>query len=723
MIIDHLERDGLWDYHGPFLHIGKRRALIARMLKWALSIIFNERREIKMRSLQDPVAKLTGVGAKTADALGKLGINTIEDLLTYFPSRYDDFAPTNLEQAADKQKVTVHGTIISEPLLTQFGYRRNRLAFRLTVGNGVVNVVYFNQPYLKKQAVLNADVTVLGTWNKSRQEIMGAKLVSAHNAQSMGAVYPVNKHIRQATLRKLIKQAYHKYSDVIATLLPIRLRQEYQLLDRKTMIHDMHFPQDGPAAKAARRTAAYEEFFLFQLRLQAIRLSHRQESGNRILYDNSELRAFIKKIPFELTHAQKRVVNEICRDLRSPYQMNRLLQGDVGSGKTIVAAIAIYATIITGYQAALMAPTEILANQHAAKLAKIFDGTHVHVGLLTGSMTAKEHRLFLAKVQSGEINLIIGTHALIQEQVHFAKLGLAIIDEQHRFGVNQRQLLREKGAHPDVLAMTATPIPRTLAITTYGEMDVSVIDEMPKGRLPVKTTWLKSDQSEQALNFLKVQLAQGAQAYVVSPLIEQSEKLDVQNATDLYHRYAQYFEPQYKVGLLHGRMDADEKEAAMQSFADGKIDVLVATTVIEVGVDNPNATVMLIYDADRFGLAQLHQLRGRVGRGDQQSYCLLVADPKTEEGVARMKTMASTTDGFVVAQKDLELRGSGDILGKKQSGVPDFKVGDPVADLKMMQVARSDAENLLRTPGWENKDENQPLVFYLKRHELNTHFD
>lgn len=676
-----------------------------------------------MKSLQDPVAKLTGVGAKTAEALATLEIKTIEDLLTYFPSRYDDFAPTNLEQAADKQKVTVHGTIISEPLLTQFGYHRNRLAFRLTAGNGVVNVVYFNQPYLKKQAVLNADVTVLGTWNKNRQEIMGAKLVTAHNAQSMGAVYPVNKHVRQATLRKLIKQAYHKYSDVIATLLPIRLRQEYQLLDLKTMIHDMHFPKDGPAAKAARRTAAYEEFFLFQLRLQAVRLSHRQESGNRILYNNSELRDFIKTIPFELTHAQKRVVNEICRDLRSPFQMNRLLQGDVGSGKTIVAAIAIYATVIAGYQAALMAPTEILANQHATKLAKIFAGTHVHVGLLTGSMTAKEHRLFLEKVESGEINLIIGTHALIQDQVQFANLGLAIIDEQHRFGVNQRQLLREKGEHPDVLAMTATPIPRTLAITTYGEMDVSVIDEMPKGRLPVKTTWLKSAQSKQALDFLKAQLAQGAQAYVVSPLIEQSEKLDVQNATDLYQRYAQYFEPQYKVGLLHGRMDADEKEAAMQSFADGKTDVLVATTVIEVGVDNPNATVMLIYDADRFGLAQLHQLRGRVGRGDRQSYCLLVADPKTEEGVARMKTMASTTDGFVVAQKDLELRGSGDILGKKQSGVPDFKVGDPVADLKMMQVARSDAENLLRTPGWDDKDENQPLVLYLKRHELNTHFD
>ena len=676
-----------------------------------------------MKSLQDPVSTIRAVGPKTAEALTTLGIQTVEDLLTYFPSRYDDFAPTNLETAKDKQKVTIHGTIVSEPVMSRFGYRRTRLDFRVMVGHAVVQVVYFNQPYLKKQAVMDQDVTIMGTWNASRQEIQGTKLLTNQQDQEIGAIYPANKHVHQATLRKLIKIAYHNYANVIATLLPISLRQRYQLLDRRTMIHDMHFPKDGLAARAARRTAAYEEFFLFQLRLQSIRRSNRQKDGNQILYNNQELRDFIKTIPFELTGAQKRVVNEICRDLRQPYQMNRLLQGDVGSGKTIVAAIAINAVVIAGYQAALMAPTEILAAQHAQKLAKIFAGTHVNIGLLTGSMNTRQKRQMLKEIKDGSINLIIGTHALIQEQVDYANLGLAIIDEQHRFGVNQRQQLRMKGVHPDVLAMTATPIPRTLAITSYGEMDVSIIDELPAGRQPIKTTWLKANQAEQALQFLKGQLAQGAQVYVVSPLIEQSETLDVQNATDLYQEFVEYFAPQYQVGLLHGRMDNEQKEQVMQDFQDNKIQVMVATTVIEVGVDNPNATVMLIYDADRFGLAQLHQLRGRVGRGQQQSYCLLIADPKTEDGVKRMQTMVETNDGFVVAQRDLELRGSGDVLGNKQSGVPDFKVGDPVADLKMLQIARSDAANLINTPYWDLRDENQPLVYYLTRHELTTHFD
>lgn len=676
-----------------------------------------------MKSLQDPVSTIRGVGPKTAEALTTLGIQTVEDLLTYFPSRYDDFAPTNLETAKDKQKVTIHGTIVSEPVMSRFGYRRTRLGFRVMVGRAVVQVVYFNQPYLKKQAVMDQDVTIMGTWNASRQEIQGTKLLTNQQDQEMGAIYPANKHVHQATLRKLIKIAYHNYANVIATLLPISLRQRYQLLDRRTMIHDMHFPKDGPAARAARRTAAYEEFFLFQLRLQSIRRANRQKDGNQILYNNQELRDFIKTIPFELTGAQKRVVNEICRDLRQPYQMNRLLQGDVGSGKTIVAAIAINAVVIAGYQAALMAPTEILAAQHAQKLAKIFAGTHVNIGLLTGSMNTRQKRQMLKGIKDGSINLIIGTHALIQEQVDYANLGLAIIDEQHRFGVNQRQQLRMKGVHPDVLAMTATPIPRTLAITSYGEMDVSIIDELPAGRQPIKTTWLKANQADQALQFLKGQLAQGAQVYVVSPLIEQSETLDVQNATDLYQEFVEYFAPQYQVGLLHGRMDNEQKEQVMQDFQDNKIQVMVATTVIEVGVDNPNATVMLIYDADRFGLAQLHQLRGRVGRGQQQSYCLLIADPKTEDGVKRMQTMVETNDGFVVAQRDLELRGSGDVLGNKQSGVPDFRVGDPVADLKMLQIARSDAANLINTPRWDLRDENQPLVYYLTRHDLTTHFD
>ena len=677
-----------------------------------------------MKSLQDPVTTLKGVGQKRAEQLATLGIETIEDLLMHYPSRYDDFAPTNLETTVDKQKVTIHGTVVSEPVLSRFGYRKNRLSFRLQTGQQVVMVVFFNQPYFKERLTLNGDVTVLGTWNQGRQQVMGSKLLVVNpGEETIGTIYPANKHVRQTTIRQLIELAYTQYRNVIATLLPLKIRQRYQLLDRATMFQWVHFPKTSVQARQARRTAAYEEFYLFQLRLQSMRLARRKADGTQLLYNNDELRAFIRTIPFELTKAQKRVVNEICRDLRSPFQMNRLLQGDVGSGKTIVAAIAIYATILTGYQAALMAPTEILAAQHAEKLAKVFENTPVNVALLTGSLTAKQHQALADQIAAGQCNLIIGTHALIQDQVEFANLGLAIIDEQHRFGVDQRKLLREKGDHPNILAMTATPIPRTLSITAYGEMDVSVIDELPAGRKTIKTTWLKSDQSEAALDFLRKQLAQGAQVYVVSPLIEESEKLDVQNATALYEQFADRFAPKYQVGLLHGRMTNDEKEAVMADFQAGKIQVLVATTVIEVGVDNPNATVMVIYDADRFGLAQLHQLRGRVGRGVRQSYCLLVADPKTPEGKKRMETMVETTDGFIVAQRDLELRGSGDVLGKKQSGMPDFKIGDPVGDLKMMQYARQDALDLLEQPGWDQRDENQPLVLYLRSQNLKTHFD
>lgn len=680
---------------------------------------------VQLKSLQDSVSRLKGVGPKRAADLATLGIDTVADLLTYYPSRYDDFTPTDLHAAKDKQKITLHGQVVSAPLLTRYGYRRNRLSFRIQVGQDVVMVTFFNQPYLEKQVQLNTSVTVMGKWDARRQQVTANKLVKAdpQKQNEYGAVYPVNKHIRQATLRGLIHQAFEEYRNVIPTLLPRKLRQHYRLMDRREMIRQLHFPQNQAMVKAARRTATYEEFFLFQLRLQAIRQARRREDGTRILYHNDELKEFIKGIGFELTRAQKKVVNEICWDMRQPYQMNRLLQGDVGSGKTIVAAIAIYAAITAGYQAALMAPTEILAAQHAEKLAKTFAGTHVHVGLLTGSLTPKQHRELLSAIKRGDINLVIGTHALIQDDVEYANLGLAITDEQHRFGVNQRQRLREKGNHPDILAMTATPIPRTLAITAYGEMDVSVIDEMPAGRKPVQTKWLKVDQQDKALHFLRDQLAAGAQAYIVSPLIEESEALDVQNATDLYNQLAAYFGDDYQVGLLHGRLSGEEKDQVMRDFQQGKYQVLVSTTVIEVGVDNPNATVMIIYNADRFGLAQLHQLRGRVGRGKRQSYCLLLADPKTDEGKARMKTMVETNDGFKVAQRDLELRGSGDVLGSKQSGLPDFKVGDPVGDLKILQIAREDAARLLRTPHWDAADDNQPLVLYLQRHQLETHFD
>lgn len=675
-----------------------------------------------MLSLQDSVSLITGVGPKRVTALASLGIQTVEELLTYYPIRYDNFEIRDLTTAADQEKLTIKGTVMSEPVIARFGYKKNRLSFRLMVDRDVIMVTFFNQPYLKDKIELSKDLAVYGKWDANHARLTGLKLI-AMSTNELAAIYPANKQIKANTIKKFVETAFKQYQHVIATLLPPALIKRYELLPRAKMIQEMHFPSDDVTARLARRSAAYEEFFLFQLRIQALKREHQTEDGLAILYHNDELKEFIGSLDYELTTAQKKVVNEICRDLRRPVQMNRLLQGDVGSGKTIVAAIAMYATITAGYQAALMVPTEILATQHAENFARLFAGLPVNVGLLTGSMTAKQHRQLLDQIKHGGVNLIIGTHALIQDAVEYANLGLIVTDEQHRFGVNQRQKLREKGEHPDVLAMTATPIPRTLAITAYGEMDVSIIGEMPKGRQPIETRWLRSNQTGVALEFVLKQLQQGSQVYIVTPLIEQSESLDVRNAEELFENLQQYFEPQFKVGLLHGRLANDEKETTMQLFKANEIQLLVSTTVIEVGVDVANATVMMVYDADRFGLAQLHQLRGRVGRGSKQGYCLLIADPKNQVGIQRMQTMTETTDGFVVAQRDLELRGAGDVLGQKQSGIPDFRVGDPVGDLRMLQAAQSDAADLLATSSWDTDVNNLPLVQYLKRHQLQTHFD
>jgi ATP-dependent DNA helicase RecG len=394
--------------------------------------------------------------------------------------------------------------------------------------------------------------------------------------------------------------------------------------------------------------------------------------------------------------------------------MQRLLQGDVGSGKTVVAAIALYATMTAGFQGALMVPTEILAQQHLESLNHLFDPLEMTTALLTGSTKTKERRAILAGLQNGEIDVVIGTHALIQDDVQFANLGLVITDEQHRFGVNQRRVLREKGLHPDVLFMTATPIPRTLAITAYGEMDVSIIDQMPAGRIPVKTSWIKPKQLEHTLDWAKLELQAGHQLYVICPLIEESEALDVKNATEIYEHLNEYYAPNYQVSLLHGKMKNAEKETIMEEFKNNQSQILVSTTVIEVGVNVPNATVMFIMDADRFGLAQLHQLRGRVGRGSDASYCILVASPKNEMGKERMKIMTETTNGFVLSEKDLELRGPGEVFGFRQSGLPQFLIADLVNDANVLEVARDEANQIWQVEDWREQPAFAPLAKTLK---------
>lgn len=670
-----------------------------------------------VRKLEDSVECLPGVGPKKTIALNKLGINTIEDLLTYYPFRYDNLAAKSLSEISEQEKVTIKGTVASEPTLIRFGRKKNRLNFRLIVENQVILVTFFNQPYLKEKVQLGNDIAIYGRYNIKRQSFTGMKIIPAGQSNDFKGVYRASKEIKANQIEKLIKLAFDEYEYLLNDIVPLSLRNKYRLETRKQMIHDMHFPQNKKQADLARRSAIFEEFFRFQIGLQFLKKEDKKNSGLSIKYDNEKLKKFIESLPFELTNAQKHVVNEICFNLRQPEKMNRLLQGDVGSGKTIVAAIAMYAVVTAGYQAALMVPTEILAQQHAEKLAKLFMPLGINVGLMTSTTTSKvvQKRELLKQLKNNTIQIVVGTHALIQNEVEFAKLGLVITDEQHRFGVNQRKLLREKGTNPDVLAMTATPIPRTLAITSYGEMDVSIINELPSGRKAIDTKWIRKKQLNEALSFIRQQLDEGAQAYVVSPLIEESEMMDLQNAEEVFEKLKKYFGEQYRIGLLHGKLKPAEKENIMKKFVKHEYDILVSTTVIEVGVDVPNASVMMILDADRFGLAQLHQLRGRVGRGSRKSYCFLVADPTGDYGKERMKTMVDTLDGFVIAQRDLELRGPGDVLGTAQAGLPEFKVGDPVRDLKILQVAQQEAARIINDPNLKEKDENFELLKFLKR--------
>lgn len=680
------------------------------------------------KTLFSPVSQLEGVGLQREQALNELGIYTIEDLLYYFPFRYEDLRPQNMTDLVDQQKVTLEGKIASEPIIARYGRKKNRINFRLLTEQESVMVTFFNQPWLKKQLVIDQKIAVYGKWDARRRSLTGMKLLPFSSSESgeIDPIYPANQHIRQGTIKKLVIQAFEAYRDQIETIIPAALIKKYRLVNRQTMVHDLHFPENLKVAKAARRTATFEEFFLFQMELQVLKKRDQTENGTIINYHVDKLKAFIAGLPYELTDAQKRVVNEICADLKRPIRMNRLLQGDVGSGKTIVAAVAMYAAITAGYQTALMAPTEILAEQHANNLTKIFAGTDVNIGLLTGASgsKSKQRRALLDGIADGQINLVIGTHALIQDDVVFSNLGLVIIDEQHRFGVKQRETLRKKGPKVDVLAMTATPIPRTLAITAYGEMDVSIIDQMPNGRKPVRTSWVKSSDVGGMLAFVKKQFAAGHQAFVVTPLIEESESLDLKNAMALYEQLKSEFDPDYQVGLLHGRMKPEEKDQIMTDFKANRYQLLVSTTVIEVGVDVPNVTVMIIYDADRFGLAQLHQLRGRVGRGKDQAYCILVADPKNETGIKRMKIMTQSNDGFKISEADLQLRGSGDVFGSKQSGIPEFRIGDPVVDIGALQTAQLEANKIVQQADWHTKPDFKPLSRYLDMMmQKNANFD
>jgi len=667
-------------------------------------------------NLHQPLSVLPGIGPKSAEKYKKLGIETVEDFLLYFPFRYEDFKSKNVLDLEDGEKAVVSGLVATPANVQYYGFKRNRLRFTIKQGELVLAVSFFNQPYLADKIELGQTVAVFGKWDKAKGALTGMKLL-AQVEDDLQPVYRLAQGVSQSALVKVIKTAFEAGLDqLLEENLPQVLMDKYHLLSRRQAVRAMHFPKDLEEYKQALRRVKFEELLFFQLQLQVLKEENRSVGQGIVLdWDEKKLKALQASLPFALTEAQERSLSEILADMRSPYHMNRLLQGDVGSGKTVVAGLAMYAAVTAGKQAALMVPTEILAEQHLQSLTSLFPS--LKILLLTGSLKASERRERLELIQTGQVDLVVGTHALIQEGVHFHDLGLVIIDEQHRFGVAQRRILREKGQNPDVLMMTATPIPRTLAITAFGDMDVSIIDQMPAGRKEIITRWVKHQQLNLVLDWLVKEIQKGSQAYVISPLIEESEALDLKNAIALEEELIAYFGNRARIALLHGKMKGEEKEAIMQAFKRGEIDLLVSTTVIEVGVNVPNATVMIIMDADRFGLSQLHQLRGRVGRGDKQSYAVLVANPKTESGKRRMKIMTETTNGFVLAEEDLKLRGSGEIFGTRQSGIPEFQVANLIEDYPILEEARKVAVQVVTTPNWREHPDWHCLSLHLEQKE------
>ena len=644
----------------------------------------------RIHAVQSPdrsVLELKGVGEKVAEKLSTIGINGINDVLFHLPSSYTDQSVVDLNQADHGANITVEGTVKTEPQIAFFRKGKSRLTFFMDANGIYVKVTFFNQPYLKKNIVNGEFIRLYGKFNRHRLEINGQKLIYDASG-GMYVKYPLAGVMQSKTFHKIVSSAFE-----VATFnidIAEDLRAKYKLMPIKDALYEMHFPSSQESTDLARRTIKFFELYKYQLMIMEKRQLERIRSERFIVdYDIQRLKGFIDTLPFELTNDQKMSVNDICRDLKQNISMHRLLQGDVGSGKTIVAGICVYAVKTIGEQSAVMVPTEVLANQHYQSFLDTFKDRLV-IEKLTGSTKPKEKREILERLKNGEIDLIVGTHALFEDDVVFNKLSFTIIDEQHRFGVKQRQRLNDKAYRKNVLYMTATPIPRTLSITTYGDMDVSLIKEMPAGRIPIETSWRRFNEIDDVLNSVKAEVDKGHSAYIVAPLIEESETLDLRNVYEIYSVFEEKFGDD-EVILVHGRMKAEEKNAAMEAFESLEKPILVSTTVIEVGINVPNATSIVIFNAERFGLSTLHQLRGRVGRSDKKSYCVLVSDAATDNAKLRMEIMTSTTDGFLLSERDLEMRGPGDFFGVRQSGLPQFKVADITEDYRILEVARLEA--------------------------------
>ncbi len=650
-----------------------------------------------------------GIGPRSLNLLNKLGIITVDDLVTHYPFRYDILKRGSLTDTMDGDHIIIDGRIESSPILVRFKAGLNKMNFRLVTASGVVGISIFNRAFLKSHLVVGTGVTVIGKFDKKKNVITASdiKLETLSAKIKIEPIYHLTNGLTNKNMSTYINMALLGNYKEITDFIPTEYQEKYNFVNKRTALNIVHNPPSIEKLEEAKNRLKYEELFSFMFKINYLKLENKKkDSGIKKAIDDSKINQFIKTLPFELTSDQKTAVNDILNDLRGEGKMNRLLQGDVGSGKTIVAFLAIYANYLAGYQSALMVPTEILAVQHFNNMNNLLKNTGLRISLLTGSTPKKEKEKILFSLAQNDIDVVIGTHSLIQEEVEYFNLGLVITDEQHRFGVNQRANLQNKGKRPDTLYMSATPIPRTYALTIFGDMDVSTIKTRPKGRKKIHTVLKSEQEMKEVLAMMYEELKADHQIYVIAPLIEESETSDLTNVNELRDKLTVAFGSKYKIGLVHGKMATVIKDKVMDDFLLNKCQILISTTVIEVGVDVPNATMMVIFDANRFGLSTLHQLRGRVGRNDLQSQCILISNHDTE----RLHIMEKTSDGFEISEEDFKLRGHGDLFGTKQSGDMAFKIADIKNDYSILLKAKEDSYNYLLKKAEEEKLLKQKII-------------